>query len=120
MATKRRAKARHNGHGLASLDVEIQETPIVIGGRRRTIRLDMNALIALEEAGVDLSDPTLVERRLTLKIATTILWALLVHEDPELDVRTVRSWISGRNLDRVLDVVRESVEAASALPKADG
>jgi hypothetical protein len=116
MTTKRKAKARSNGHGPdASLDVEIQETPIVIGGRRRTMRLDTNATVALEQAGITL-DPS---DAATIGNVTALLWALLVHEEPSLTVKEVRSWISGRNIDRVIEVVGKAADVAK-LPKADG
>jgi hypothetical protein len=65
---------------------------IEIGGRRRTLRYDLNALATLEEK-LGLSISQLDHTTLGVRAIRSLIWAGLVGEEPELTETDVGAWI---------------------------
>ena len=79
-----------------------------LGGRARRLKYDLNAIAEIGERlgiTVRLSNlgGDLLERELPLKAVRTILWAGLVHEDPDLTEEKVGSWVDQDNLQEVME-----------------
>ena len=86
---------------------------ITLGGKKRNIRFDLNALAEIEDAiGVPMSKMGEIE--LGVKTVRTMLWAGLIHENPELTEREVGSFVDFDNLEEVQTKVSEAFAAATA------
>lgn len=78
------------------------------GGRDRYIRYDANALAALgERLGIKIRlghfQEDLMGTPLPLSAVRTLVWAGLIHEDPELKEQEVGSWLDDENVGEVMD-----------------
>lgn len=68
--------------------------------RERHLRFDVNAMIALEEAtGLSVADG--LPKKMSLRQVRALLWAALVHEDPDLTEAQVGGMIGPANLSEV-------------------
>lgn len=90
---------------------EAPTAKVELGGEVRTFRFDMGAVIDFDELtginllglydGVDIRDPAAVEARADEveaqlrhpKTLCALLCALMRHENPDLEVRTVARWV---------------------------
>lgn len=67
---------------------------IEIGGKDRTLKFDLNALAEVEDklklGGINDVIPLL--ERVSIRTVRCLLWAGLIHEDPDLTEREVGSW----------------------------
>jgi len=94
------------------------EVAIEIGGKRRTLRFDLNALAEIEQAlGLRGLDATLAAlSNLGYREARAALWAGLKHECPALTLEEVGSWdlLSNkmRGLRDAIDKITEAMAAA--------
>ncbi len=107
---------------------EVPEIPIVIGGRERHLRLDMNAMVYVEEeTGINLLKDAAAIEETNVTMLRILLWACLVHEDGELDgrphsleraegIREVGSWLHPGNFAEVGNAVMEAVSVAMPAP----
>lgn len=84
------------------------------------MRLDLNALEVLEEHGIDVLEEGAMSQRMTIKKMKVILYALLKHEDPDLTLAQVGSWINPNNMAESLVKLDEALKAGLAVPKANG
>ncbi len=88
---------------------EAPEVQIELGGRTRTLRLDLGVLIDFEDAtGIDLQDRSQDLAELEAKLQRPknvgyLLWAMLLHEDPELEMRQVARWIHLGNMNELAE-----------------
>lgn len=82
----------------------------------RRLRYDLNALAEIEEGtGKPLTE--LNQGNMGVRDIRLILWAGLVHEDPNLTQRDVGAMVSGENLGQVMDKLKEALELAIGSPK---
>jgi len=96
----------------------MQRTPVLLelGGRRRRLSLDLNALAAFEEkTGHGLEGM----RAATMKIATLrmMLWACLLSDDPTTTIDQVGSWIDLDNLAEVTQALSTVLSRSMPRPK---
>ncbi len=88
----------------AAISVELDKT--------RTIRFTLNSMAEMEDKlGVPLSK--LGEIELGVKSVRTMLWAGLIHEDPELTEREVGNLVDFDNLEYVQSKVAEAFAFAT-------
>jgi len=81
---------------------------IELGGKTRTLLLDFNALADFEEAtGVNVLQTGFDE--FGARHMRALIWAGLLHEEPDVTIRQVGSWLSGANMKSIM----ESVERAT-------
>jgi hypothetical protein len=67
-------------------------TSIEIGGKRRTLRYDLNALAEIEEkTGRPISQVS--ELNVDMRTVRAIVWAGFIHAEPDLTLQEVGSWI---------------------------
>lgn len=72
--------------------------------KKRTIRFTMNAMAELEDKlGLSLEDMGNVQ--MTIKNVRTILWAGLIHEDPDLTEEEVGNMVDMGNMEYVQEKV---------------
>lgn len=73
---------------------------VVLGGKRRTLRFDFNAMHAVEqECGINL---LMVDwRNLSIGQTRALVWACLLHEEPALTLSTVGGWLHMGNIGGV-------------------
>lgn len=84
---------------------------VTLGGRQRTLRYDLNALAELEEAtGTSLAE--LQSKTVGLRFLRALVWAGLLHQEPDLTQREVGAWIDGENLQEVQDAAVKALTAA--------
>uniref|UniRef100_A0A6M3JYZ1 Uncharacterized protein n=1 Tax=viral metagenome TaxID=1070528 RepID=A0A6M3JYZ1_9ZZZZ len=94
----------------------------IILDKERYLFFDLNAMVAFEEqTGINILNPA-VQQQLALdmtpKQLRAFLWACLLHEDSELTLEQVGSWLHGGNADTITKSINEAVTAAS--PEAKG
>jgi hypothetical protein len=81
--------------------------------KKRNLHYDMNALAEIEDAlGVQLSE--LADVKMTIKNIRAILWAGLIHEDPELTPQSVGALVDLENLEEVQEAVTVAFSASQA------
>jgi hypothetical protein len=93
---------------------------IELGGKRRALRYDLNALVALEEElKISIQDlGSLLGGSVRLKDLRAILWAGLIHEDAALTPKSVGALISGpQEMAEIGKAIKAAIEAA--FPPAD-
>lgn len=66
--------------------------------KERTLFYDLNALVNLEELGVDISK---LQDGVQMSHVRAILWAGLVHEDKELTLEDVGAFVTIDNINEV-------------------
>lgn len=84
---------------------------IEIGGRRRTLRYDLNALAEIERVlgiGIDQIGQISGQAR-TIR---ALVWAGLLHEEPSLTEAEVGSWIYGPVLAQAIEAVNLALTEA--------
>jgi hypothetical protein len=88
---------------------------IELGGKRRALRYDFNALVALEEElKISIQDlGSLLGGSVRLKDLRAILWAGLIHEDAALTPKSVGALIgSPKEMAELGKAIRTAIEAA--------
>lgn len=91
----------------------------IILDKERTLKLDLNAMVAFEEAsGKNLLDGSFQSSSMSPKDLRTMLWACLVHEDDALTEKQVGSWITVSNMVEIASKLNEAFEVA--MPESEG
>lgn len=87
--------------------------------KERTLFLDLNAMIAFEEAaGKRFQDASLQKGKMSPRDLRAMLWACLIHEDDALTEKQVGSWITAGNMVEITSKLNEAFEAS--MPKSEG
>ena len=87
--------------------------------KERTLKLDLNAMVAFEEAtGKSIMGGKFTGKDMTPRDLRAMLWACLLHEDEELTLKQVGSWITVGNLMEVTGKLNEAFDVA--MPKSGG
>lgn len=73
--------------------------------KERILFYDLNALVALEEQGIDVSK---IGEGVKMSQIRGILWAGLIHEDKELTLEDVGSMVTPDNLQEVSEAVSKA------------
>lgn len=73
--------------------------------KERTLFYDLNALVALEEQGIDIAK---INEGIKMSQVRGILWAGLIHEDKELTLEEVGSMVEVDNLQAVSDAINKA------------
>lgn len=89
--------------------------------KERTLRLDMNAMVAFEEeAGKAIHN---IGSSMSMKDMRALVWACMLHEDADLKPADVGQWIHPQNLMAVADVIgklyQDSMPEEDDVPDAD-
>lgn len=97
--------------------VKNKTTSIIIGGKARNLKFDMNSLVELEEiyGTVDAAFATLEKGK--MKDVRNVVWAGLLHDEPELTVREVGAMISVEDLGMLMQGITEASD--TDLPHED-
>ena len=89
---------------------------IEIGGKPRTLKIDMNALAEVEDrlniSGLNDILPLL--DRVSVRAVRCLLWAALIHEDPDLTEKEVGSWTM--NIQEVVSPLIKALGVAFKTP----
>ena len=118
-------------------DVRTKGIPIELGGKLRHIKYDLNALAALEEdygtindalrklqgekykdedgnviMTIDKDGNEIPQRKFSLKLLRTFVWAGLSSEDENLTERDVGAMLDMKSLGSVMPKITEAIEAA--------
>lgn len=104
----------------------MSKSTIRLGGKDHTLRFDMNAIavigerfdIKLRPGKIEEDLKALGDHALPLSAPRTILWAGLLHADPELAEQTVGSWVDFENVGEVLECFFALLPKMS--PEAEG
>lgn len=92
-------------------------TRLQIGGRKRTLRFDSNAIIEAQEAtGCEGLEAALMRAgSLDVRIIRALLWAGLLHQDEDLEIREVGSWLGdGPGCVSLMDALVPLIAAVNA------
>jgi hypothetical protein len=83
-----------------------------IGGKERTLKIDLNALAEVEDrlkvSGMNDLMPLL--ERVSIRAVRCLLWAALIHEDPTLTEKDVGAWTM--NLQEVVQKLSQALQAS--------
>jgi len=100
-----------------SLPSLVEDVEIEIGGKLRHLRMDFRAIAAAERVtGKNLLRPGSVATAGASEM-TAILWGCLLHEEPDLTLDIVRSWIHYGNAADTFVAVMDAV--ARCFPDPD-
>jgi hypothetical protein len=90
-----------------------------IGGEWHSLRLNFNALAALEK---ELGRPVNEFGKFGLRETRAFIWAALLHENPKLKIETVGDWLEEfRQADKMPEIYHAISETFRlANPKPDG
>jgi len=81
--------------------------------KERTLKLDLNAMIAFEEAtGKKFVDGSFGRGKMSPKDLRAMLWACLIHEDDVLTERQAGSLVTPSNMMEVVVKLNKAFEAA--------
>lgn len=81
--------------------------------KERTLRFDMNAQVAFEEAtGENTLDGAFWKKKMTAKNTRALVWACLVHEDPGLTLQHVGAFLTLKSSKEVTLALNKALEAA--------
>jgi hypothetical protein len=85
---------------------------IDIGGKPRTLKIDLNALAEAEDRlGVSgMNDILPLLDRVSVRAVRCLLWAALLHEEPDLTEKEVGSW--SMNLQEVVSLLVKALGVA--------
>lgn len=79
----------------------------------RTLKLDLNAIISFEEvSGKSLMHGKFKVKDMSPKDFRAILWACLIHEDDELTIKQVGSFVEAGNMVEIAERLNESFEVS--------
>jgi hypothetical protein len=99
------------------------EIKIELGGKERTLRFDLNAMAAYEEAtGKSLfnqKDAGEISGKMSAVTLRALLWAMLLHEEKTIALEDVGGWITTRNMAAVAGNIGEAFNAAMPEPSAE-
>jgi hypothetical protein len=92
--------------------------PITIGGKERRLRYTMHALMVVEEKlqrplaaiGVDVQLGSITN-------ITTMLWAGLLHEEPDLDLVEFSKSVDMADLEQAMKAIEEAQTVANGKEK---
>lgn len=96
------------------------DIPIEIGGKKRHLRFDLNAMAEFEEAtGTPLTGENIskVMSQGGAKALRALLWACLLHEDENLTLKEVGSWVNLKDINELPGKILEAFEAAMPEPE---
>jgi hypothetical protein len=89
--------------------------------KERTLRFDLNAMAAFEEAtGKSLFDKDMREEmggKLKAGTLRALLWAMLIDDDETLTLKQVGKWITLTNMSNIAEKVIKAFE--TAMPESD-
>lgn len=87
--------------------------------KERTLKLDLNAMVAFEEAaGKSFAEGSFERGEMSPRDLRAILWACLLHEDDALTLKQAGSWVTAGNMMEVASKLNEAFEVA--LPESEG
>lgn len=93
-----------------------QRITVKLGGKERALAYDLNAFSAIEDEGG-------IGDGMSAKSIRLMLWAGLLHEDPELTIREVGAMVAPRDLETIAEAVgaafnRDAPPAKDRPPRA--
>lgn len=93
-----------------------------IGGKVRTLRLDLNALTDFESmSGKSIMRGGLTDiTKLEMSDVRALLWACLVQDDESLSIRDVGKWITLTNIAELTETFANLIMGAMPEKPADG
>lgn len=84
-----------------------------LGGKNRTLRYTNRALVELEDkASLTLGEFFVHAQAGSLKAVSRLVWAGLLHSDPELDYWEVVDMVDLSRLEEIAEAAGEALEAA--------
>jgi len=85
----------------------------------RHLKLDLNAMAEFEEVtGKSLMAGKFHGKNMTPKDLRAMLWACLIHEDEQLTLKQVGSWVTVSNLLEVAGKLNDAFEVS--MPESEG
>lgn len=91
----------------------------IILDKERTLKLDLNAMVAFEEAtGKSFAEGSFERGEMSPRDLRAILWACLIHEDETLTEKQAGSLVTVGNMVEVASKLNEAFEVA--LPEREG
>jgi hypothetical protein len=86
--------------------------------KERKLKLDLNAMIAYEEAtGKSFLKGTVDLENLELKEMRTLLWAMLLSDDPSLTQAQVGAMIDASNMQQLAADLAEGIKLSMPVPQ---
>ncbi|PFW43801.1 hypothetical protein [Priestia megaterium] len=89
------------------------ESKLTLGEKEFTLRYDLNALVELEDKlGVPLSEMGNIQ--ITIKNVRSMLWAGVIHQEPEITEREVGSYVGMENMEEVQKAISTAFSGVQA------
>lgn len=89
-----------------------------LGGKSRTLRYTTSALVAIEdETGLTITELAQRCSMGSIKAIGTLVWAGLLHAEPDLTLKAALDMLDIRKLDGIAKAINDALE--SALGKAE-
>lgn len=98
-------------------DIRAREVPIKLD-KKRKLRYDLNAFAELEELGMGTSGEVLgAMEKGSVKAIRGLLWAGLIHQDPDLSLQQVGAMLSIAGIESISDKLRGAIMGAMPEPE---
>lgn len=94
------------------------EVELEIGGKKRALRLDLNAMTLFEDT-VGKSITEINIGSMGARELRALLWVCMLEGEPELTLKEVGSWINMGNMGKVAGMVAEAFIAAMPAAEPD-
>lgn len=91
--------------------IKTKVVKVNIGGKERTLRFTLNSMIEIEEGYGSIQGAMKAMETSSMKAVRLLLWAGLIHEEPELDINAVGNWIDMSNLQYTSEKLGEAFKA---------
>ncbi len=93
---------------------------LLLGGVTRRLRLNMNSIAAFEDrTGSTISEMRDSLGRIRVSALRTLLWSLLITDDPEMTEEQVGAMVDFENLPEVSNAISEALRKAGSQPTGD-
>jgi len=88
---------------------------IILGGKERTMTLDLNAMVAFEDAtGKNPFSKEFQSRNMSPRDIRAMAWACLAHADNTLTEEQVGSWVNASNMEETTIKLNEVFEVSAS------
>lgn len=92
---------------------------IELGGESRHLLIDLNALASFEDAtGRDFTEAFAQSAR-SAKTIRALLWAAMLHENPDLKISDVGKWVHPGNLAQIAEAVGKAQVSGLGEPETE-
>lgn len=104
--------------GAKAKNVKTPKSMITLNNTKMELRFDLNAMIELEDRYGSIDEAFQKAQEGNMKALRTLIWAGLIHSNPELTEQEVGSWIDIKGLQSMTEELGAAVTASQPTAEA--